>query len=41
MAIGGLMPWIDFDHRMMVMDDGLECCMICPVWSPISNYDEY
>ena len=40
MAESGLMPWIDFDHHMMTMDDGLECCMVCPVWSPISSYDE-
>lgn len=41
MAEGGLMPWIDFDHHLTKMDDGLECCIISPVWSPVSNYDEY
>ena len=41
MMEGGLTPWIDFDHHMTKLDDGLECCMIYPVWDPISNYDEY
>lgn len=43
MAEGGLMPWIDFDNHMTPIDDGLECCMICPVWAPTSSYmdEEY
>ena len=41
MIEGGLMPWIEFNHHMVTMDDGLECCIIETYSDPISRYDEY
>lgn len=42
---GGLMPWIDFDHRTTKIEDGseagLECTVISYVFGPSTGYDEY
>lgn len=39
---GGLMPWLDFDHRLTpVADDGLECYTIDMMFSPTPGYDIY
>lgn len=34
------MAWIDFDHGLVVLDDGLECCIIEPVYSPYAVQSE-
>lgn len=36
----GLTPWIDFNNRMVVMDDGLECCMIESVYQIVRLNEE-
>ena len=42
MLEGGLMPWIDFDHRLTpVSDDGLECYRIDAMIAPTPGYDVY
>lgn len=42
---GGLVPWIDFDHRTIKIEDGskagLECTIISYVYGPSTGYDEY
>lgn len=38
---GGLSSWIDFDHRTVTLEDGLECCVIDFVISPSINYEEF
>lgn len=42
---GGLMPWLDFDHRIVRIEDGskagLECCVISFVFEPSSDYCKY
>ena len=35
----GLMPWIEFDHDKVTMDDGLECIIISFPWEPKADYD--
>lgn len=37
----GLAPWIEFDHRKVVMDDGLECIIISFPWEPKADFDCY
>ena len=38
MINGGLMPWIEFNHREVALDDGLNCIVIeLPIY-PIANY---
>lgn len=37
----GLMPWIEFDHKKVTMDDGLECIIIGFPWEPRADYDCY
>ncbi len=32
--------WIDFDHKKIVMDDGLECCVITMFQEPYPNYED-
>lgn len=39
MIESGLTPWVDFNNHMVVMDDGLECCMIESVYE-IVRLDE-
>ena len=34
-------PWIDFDHRIVTMEDGLECCMITMPIEPVVEYEEW
>lgn len=42
MMEGGLMPWIDFDHRLTpVSDDGMECYIIDMMIAPTPGYDVY
>jgi hypothetical protein len=41
MLEGGLMPWIDFDHRLVKMEDGMECYIIDTMIPPTIDYDEY
>lgn len=41
MIEGGLMPWLDFNHRKVDMEDGLECYIIESFFEPTSGYDEY
>ena len=31
---GGLTPWIDFENRLVKMDDGLECYIISTLFEP-------
>ena len=38
---GGLSAWIDFDHRTITMEDGLECCVIDFVIAPSIDYDKF
>lgn len=33
--------WIDFDHRKVTMDDGLECYIIETPWGPSAEFLEY
>lgn len=33
--------WIDFNHRKVVMDDGLECYIIDTPWGPSADFLEY
>lgn len=33
--------WIDFDHRKVQLEDGLECITIAPVFAPDPDYLEY
>ena len=33
--------WIEFDHKMVTMDDGLECCIITLPLEPVPDYLEY
>lgn len=35
------MYWIDFNHRKVVMDDGLECYILEMPFAPTVDYDEY
>ena len=42
---GGILPWIDFDHRITKIEDGsedgLECTVISYMFGPYAGYDEY
>lgn len=38
---GGWAAWIDFDHRMVTLEDGLECCVIDFTIEPNANYEEF
>lgn len=40
MIESGLTPWIDFNNHMVVMDDGLECCMIESVYEIVRLEEE-
>ena len=31
--------WIEFEHRFVEMDDGMECCMIDILTPPMADYD--
>lgn len=33
--------WIDFNHRKVVLDDGLECYIIETPWGPSTDFQEY
>ena len=33
--------WIDFNHKKVTMDDGLECCIITMFQEPIANFEDY
>lgn len=33
--------WIDFNHRKVVMDDGLECYILEMMWEPSADFLEY
>ena len=35
------MYWLDFNHRKVVMDDGLECYIVEMMLDPVQNYDEW
>ena len=35
----GMGPWIDFDHRTTILEDGLECIVISPLLGPSVGYD--
>lgn len=35
------MYWLDFNHRKVVMDDGLECYIVEMMLEPVENYDEW
>lgn len=37
---GGIM-WLDFENSRAVMDDGMECCVISPLWDPNKFYNDY
>lgn len=45
-SIGSLMSekwnqWLDFDHKNVIMDDGLECCIITFGVEPMFDYEYY
>ena len=45
-SIGSLMSdkwtqWLDFDHKKVIMDDGLECCIITMSSEPMFDYEYY
>lgn len=33
--------WIDFAHHKVVMDDGLECCIVTILTEPMEDFDAY
>lgn len=33
--------WIDFDHRLTTLDDGLECYILSMPFEPVYNFDNY
>lgn len=33
--------WIDFNHRLVTLDDGLECCIIETPWHPNTDWKDY
>lgn len=33
--------WLDFDHDEVVMDDGLECCIISFRHEPVIDFEYY
>ena len=37
----GMSPWIDFDHRIVELEDGLQCIVISPLLGPDIGYDIY
>lgn len=37
----GMGPWIDFDHRTVQLEDGLECIVISSLYGPSIGYDIY
>lgn len=37
----GMGPWIDFDHRTVTLEDGLECIAISSLLGPDIGYDIY
>lgn len=42
MSDSGLAPWIEFENRLVKMDDGLECYLISTLYGPIVlNSDDY
>lgn len=42
MSESGLIPWIEFENRLVKMDDGLECYLISTLYEPIVlNPDDY
>lgn len=42
MLESGLTPWIEFENRLVKMDDGLECYLISTLYEPIVlNPDDY
>lgn len=34
-------PWIDFNHKKVVMDDGLECIIITMFQEPFADFENY
>lgn len=40
-AVDSDLYWIDFDHRKVVLDDGLECYIIETPWGPSADFLEY
>lgn len=36
---GGCAPWIDFDHRLVKLEDGLECYVIDTIFAPLELVD--
>lgn len=36
---GGVTPWIDFDHRLVQLADGLECYVVSTIFEPIELLD--
>jgi len=42
MSESGLTPWIEFENRLVKMDDGLECYIISTLFEPtVLNPDDY
>jgi hypothetical protein len=41
MIEGGLTPWIDFENRLVEMDDGLECYIISTLFEPTVLDSDY
>lgn len=33
--------WIDFDHKLVTLDDGLECYILSMPFEPVYNFDNY
>lgn len=34
-------PWLDFNHRKTVMDDGLECIIVTMLHEPFADFEDY
>lgn len=39
-GVDGDIYWIDFEHHLVRLDDGMEILYIQPVFSPVENWDE-
>ncbi len=39
-GVDGDIYWVDFQHRLVRLDDGMEILCVEPVFSPVENWDE-
>lgn len=40
-AVEDELYWVDFNHRKVVLDDGLECYILETPWGPSADWQEY